>query len=219
MTTSDRAQRSLREALFGYVAFAGLSTASRLFQPLFLLVILTGLTFPLLWGRRTHDWPTLGFTRRNLGQGLLWGVGAGLIASAYVVWRASRNPYPPVSNLGLQLAAGVPLALLVVAPFQEFFFRAWLQPRLEAALGRWRGLLLTALSFSLWHLLAPFEGTATSSLQVSTLAGILTTLAMGLAFGYIFQRVRNIAAPWLAHALMVVATILVGAMTLVQYTP
>jgi len=60
---NDRAQprrergerQSLREAVFAYVAFAGLSTASRVFLPLFMLVIVAGMTFPLLWGRRTHD--------------------------------------------------------------------------------------------------------------------------------------------------------------------
>ena len=34
---------------------------------------------------------------------------------------------------------------------------------------------------------------------------------------YLVQRTRNIVAPWLAHALMVAATIAVGAMTLVQF--
>ncbi|MBM4431108.1 MAG: CPBP family intramembrane metalloprotease [Chloroflexi bacterium] len=51
------------------------------------------------------------------------------------------------------------------------------------------------------------------------MGGIVTTLAMGLGFGYIFQRARNIVAPWLAHALMIIATIAVGAMTIVQYAP
>ena len=75
----------------------------------------------------------------------------------------------------------------------------------------------TSLAFSLWHLFPPFEGTATSTISVSSAGGILTSLGMGLAFGYIFQRTRNIVAPWLAHALMVAATIAVGAMTLVQF--
>lgn len=42
---------------------------------------------------------------------------------------------------------------------------------------------------------------------------------MGVLFGYICQRTRNIVAPWLAHGLWIVALILVGAMTFVQFTP
>jgi len=219
MTTDNRAQQSLREALFAYIAFAGLSTASRLFLPMFWLVILTGITFPLLWGKLTGRWEALGVTRHNLGQALLWGAGVGITGAAYIFWSASRNPPLASPGLGVQLAVGIPLALLIVAPFQEFFFRSWLQPRLEEALGPWRGLVVTAVSFAFWHLLPPFEGSATSSIQTSSLGGILTTLAMGLGLGYIFQRTRSIVAPWLAHAMMIIATIAVGAMTIVQYAP
>ena len=43
--------------------------------------------------------------------------------------------------------------------FQEFFFRGWLQTRMEAGLGRMGGLLLGTGLFVLWHYLAPFAST------------------------------------------------------------
>lgn len=54
---------------------------------------------------------------------------------------------------------------------------------------------------------------------LTTLSGVLTLLAMGLGFGFIFQRTGNIVAPWLAHALMGIAAVAVGGMTFIQYTP
>jgi membrane protease YdiL (CAAX protease family) len=123
---------------------------------------------------------------------------------------------PPL--LGLQLAIGIPLAFLILSPFQEFFFQGWLQPRFEASLGWWMGLLVTALGFALWHVRSPLEGSPTSTLAFTSIESILTALGMGLLFGYIFDRAGNIVAPWLAHALWIVGLIPVGALTVVQYS-
>ena len=211
-------KRLLAEALIAYVVFCSLSLVSRFVLPAFFLVIVCGIAFPLIWGRITRDWSALGFTRQKLGWALLWGSGAGLVGVVYITLSARNDPFPAPPLLGLQLAIGIPLAFLILSPFQEFLFRGWIQPRLEAAVGRWAGLLVTAVGFALWHVLPPFEGSPTSTLPVSSLEGILTTLGMGLLFGYILQRTRSIVAPWLAHALWVVALIPVGAMTIVRYS-
>jgi len=216
-SSAGTTRRRLIEALVAYGIFGGLSILSRCVPPVFALVVVTGIGFPMAWAGLTRDWSEIGFTRRKLGQALLWGLGAGVAGMLYVFLGVKRDAMPSPSMLGVQLAVGIPLAILIISPFQEFFFRGWLQPRLEQALGGRRGLLATSLAFSLWHLFPPFEGTATSTISVSSAGGILTSLGMGLAFGYIFQRTRNIVAPWLAHALMVAATIAVGAMTLVQF--
>ena len=136
-TDSGRTSRPFIEAAIVYVAFCGLSILSRLVPPLFFLVVVGGIVFPLFWGKRTRDWASLGFTRRKLGRALLWGVCAGLVAMLYVAWGAKRNPLPEPPLRGLQIAIGIPLAILILGPFQEFFFRGWLQPRLERALGVW----------------------------------------------------------------------------------
>ena len=75
-------RKSLTEALIVLVAFCGLSGLSRLFPPVLLLVVVSGIGFPLLWTWRTQDWARMGFTRRNLGQALLWGLGTGLLLLA-----------------------------------------------------------------------------------------------------------------------------------------
>ncbi len=212
-------KRPLVEALVAYAAFCGLGVLSRLIPSLFVLVVVCGFAFPLIWGRLTRDWAAMGFTRQRLGQALAWGLGAGLVGVLYITLSAWNDPFPDPPLLGLQLALGIPLAFLIVSPFQEFFFRGWLQPRFEASLGRWIGLLVTALGFALWHLLPPFEGSPTSALVITSIEGILTTLGMGLLFGYVLQRTRSIVAPWLAHFLWIVALIPVGGLTIVQFTP
>ena len=216
---TKRLPRPMSEALLGYGAFCSVSLLSRLLPCVFGLVVLAGIGFPLCWGKRTGDWATLGFRRRDLGRALLWGATTGVVAVVYVVVSARLNPLPPPPLLPVQLALGIPIAFLMLAPFQEFFFRGWLQPRLQDGLGKVAGLVVTSLAFTFWHLIPPFEGTSTSAVSVSSPSGLLTTLGMGLVFGYAFQRTSNIVAPWLAHALMIIALVGVGGMTFVQYTP
>ncbi len=210
-------RRQLSEAIAALAAFSALSILSRVVQPVFFLVVVAGIAFPLIWARRTRDWGALGFTRQNLGPALAWGAAGGILGLVYILVMARIDRYPQPPLLGVQLAMGIPLAFLLMAPFQEFFFRGWLQPRFENALGRWIGLLVTAVAFALWHLLPPFEGSPSTTLSMTSPQSLLTTVGMGLLFGYIFRRTRSIFAPWLAHAVWIVALVVVGALTFVQY--
>lgn len=212
--------RPLVEAIVAYVVFCGLSFLSRFAEAVFLLVLLFGLAFPLIWAALTRTWGAMGFTRRNLGPALLWGAGTGIAAGAYtiVVFFSESRSFPP-PMLGLQLAVGIPVWLLIMSPFQEFFFRGWLQPRCQAVAGKWGGLLITALCFTLWHFFPPFESSTTTSLPLSSVSGIVTMVGFGLIWGYIFQRTENIVAPWLSHVLAGIATVVIGLNTYVQFTP
>jgi len=211
-------RRHLMEAVIAYAVFCGLSGLSRFFPPLFLLVVVSGIAFPLLWAKFTGGWASIGFTRRNLGQALLWGLGAGVLFTLYIYISLPEEPsFSPL--LVLQLAVGIPLWLLIVSPFQEFFFRGWIQPRFQEAMGKWSGLAVTSFCFALWHLFPPFEGTPTSTISVSSVSGFLSTLALGLLMGYVFQRTDNIVAPWLAHALAGISVVFFGMMSFIQYTP
>jgi membrane protease YdiL (CAAX protease family) len=214
----DVKRKALTEAVIALLAFYGLSLLSRFAAPVYMLVVASGLFFPLLWGAFTKQWGWMGFTRRNLGRAVLWGLAAGLLCFLYTVGTASKVPPPPM--LGLQLAIGIPIALLVMSPFQEFFFRGWLQPRFESAFGTWTGLSATALCFALWHYFPAFESSPTgAAIRLTSVYGFLTLLGLGLVWGYVFQRTRNIVAPWIAHTLAIIGLIATGAMALVQYNP
>jgi membrane protease YdiL (CAAX protease family) len=198
-----------------YACFCGLGLISRFVPALFIVFVLFGIAFPLLWAKRTHNWSGIGFSKRNLGQAFIWGIAAGIGWGLYTFVMFGKNqPLPP--KWGLQVALAIPIWLLVLSPFREFFFRGWFQPRLQAAIGKWRGLLTTALAFTLWHYFPKFEGTSTASLPLSSLAGIVSTFGLGLLMGFIHQRTRNIVAPWLAHAIGGIALVMVGGMSFVQ---
>jgi len=119
-----------------------------------------------------------------------------------------------VNNLGQQLLIGIPLWVLVISPFQEFFFRGWMQSGLTEALGKWRGLIISTACFTAWHYLSPIVDLTTFPL-LST-EGIISTFAAGLAFGYAFQMSKNIIAPWLGHLISGIVFIIIGAMDFVQ---
>ena len=141
-----------------------------------------------------------------------------MLCMSYILLTSGQARSFPPPLLGLQLAVGIPVWLLILSPFQELFFRGWMQPRFQEAVGRWRGLILTAVCFSVWHFFPPFEGTPGITLAVTSVGGALTTIGLGMVWGYVFQRTGNIVAPWLAHVLAGIATVLIGTMSFVQYT-
>lgn len=217
-TTPMRKWRSIAEAVVAYTAFCALSFSSRFVPAILLLVVISGIAFPLIWAKLTRSWASIGFTRLNLRQALMWGMGAGIATVVYIFLSFSgERLFPPM--LGVQLAIGIPIWVLVMSPFQEFLFRGWLQPRFQCAMGKWMGLIITSACFTLWHFAPPFEGTPTSTIPVTSVSGVLSTFGLGLLFGYVFQRTNNIVAPWLAHALAGIGAVLVGAMTFIQYNP
>jgi membrane protease YdiL (CAAX protease family) len=213
-----RHRNLLVEALVGYGVFCALGLVSRFIPVVFVLFVAYGIVFPLIWAGFTRNWSALGFSKRNLSSALAWGLAAGVVWSVYtyLFFRQGR-PLPPL--WGLQAAIALPMWLLVMSPFQEFFFRGWLQPRLQTTMGRWTGLGITALAFALWHYFPQLEGTSTTTLPLGSPLGLLSTVLAGLLFGYIFQRTENIVAPWLAHAIGGITLVLIGEMSFIQYVP
>ena len=211
-TTQDAKRKALAEAIIALSAFCGLSLLSRLVTPVFLLVVGAGLFFPLVWGVFTRDWRTMGFTRRNVGPALIWGAGSGILLMV-VIWFTTEHKLAPFFEL--QLIVGIPIWLLIMSPFQEFFFRGWLQPRFEKSLGLWPGLAVTSISFAVWHLCPAFE--QAQIVPIMSVFGMTLTTVMGLVFGYVFRCTGNIVAPWLAHVLAGLTLVLSGAMTFVRY--
>jgi membrane protease YdiL (CAAX protease family) len=102
----------------------------------------------------------------------------------------------------------------VISPFQEFFFRGWLQSNLSHLLGKWSGLIIACLGFTLWHYLSPIVDLAPFPLY--TPAGLASTFLAGLTYGYVFSRSNNILSPWLGHAISGIMFIIIGATDFVQ---
>jgi membrane protease YdiL (CAAX protease family) len=198
--------------IVGYVVFCGLSQLSRVVYPFFGLVVLIGIALPLVWGRFTGEWSLMGFSRRNLGEALLWGIGAGVVSS--IVGLLILEEQLAASNLLQQLLIGVPLWLLVISPFQEFFFRGWMQSGLGKVLGEWWGLIIANVCFTLWHYVSPIADAA--PMPLGTVLGVGSTFVAGLAYGYGFMKSKSMVAPWLGHAISGIVFVMVGAMDFIQ---
>jgi membrane protease YdiL (CAAX protease family) len=207
-----RRRRALIEAVIAFLVLCGVSLLSRLVPLLFMLVAGIGLFFPLVWGAITKDWKAMGFTRQNMGRALLWGMLSGALLML-IIWFGTEHKLDPF--FALQMIVGVPIWLLILSPFQEFFFRGWLQPRFEISLGAWPGLIVASVAFAVWHLCPAFE--EAQIVPIRSASGMAFTAGMGLVFGYVFRRTGNIAAPWLAHVLAGLTLVLSGAMSFVQY--
>lgn len=210
--------RNLIQASVVFVLFCGISALSRVTAPLFFLMILTGIAFPLIWAKKLHRWEEIGFRREKIVRAIFWGIAAGLATSIYTYFVFGKNLGFP-DTVGLQLLIGTPIWFLIMSPFQEFFFRGWLQPKFQKGVGKWCGLFLTSMCFTLWHFCPPFEGTSTSTIPITTFTGIISTFLLEVIFGYIFQRHNNILAPWIAHALAGIAAVAMGLMSFLQYSP
>jgi len=200
-------RRNLILALLVYAAFCAVSATGRLGQWGIALMTMAGIGLPLVWGWRTGRWREIGFVRRLDHVVIGWGVGAGIVTAALGVVMIGTVAPPP--DLAVELVLGGTLWLLFVSPSQEFFFRGWLQTRLEGALGPTGGLLLATLLFTLWHYVAPFTGGA---FPLATPLGFIATFAAGLAYGYSFQRAGSMVTPWLAHASAGIVFVIIGAM-------
>lgn len=217
-TSLKGAKRPLIESAIGYFIFCSIGFSSRFIPSMFLLFVIYGIAFPLLWGRLKGHQSGLVLTKQNFRNALKWGITAGIVWGAYTYLVFGIGV--PLSPLWLaQIAIALPVWFLVMSPFQEFFFRGWLQPRLQSAFGKPVGLVVSSLSFTFWHFFPPLESSSTTLLQISSTIGILSTILAGILFGYIYQRTENIVAPWIAHALGGVVLVLIGMMSFIQYTP
>jgi membrane protease YdiL (CAAX protease family) len=83
--------------------------------------------------------------------------------------------------------------------FEEFLFRGALQTRLRKLTTPAWALVLQALIFGLWHLGAGYSATGGSDLLTAAASTIVAQASLGLAFGIIFERTRNLFASSAFH--------------------
>lgn len=111
--------------------------------------------------------------------------------------QAADYPDPAV------LVVGASLTFFTANVIEELFYRVMLQTRLETALGRWPGMVLTSLLFALMHL--PSHGQADSALAglPLTLGAIIVFQGVfGLFLGYLWSRYRNVWVLIAAHSII-----------------
>lgn len=86
--------------------------------------------------------------------------------------------------------------------FEEFLFRGALQTRLRRFLAPSTALVAQALIFGAWHLGLGYSNTGGTGLLPALASTLVSQAVLGLAFGMIFERTRNLVAPSIVHVLL-----------------
>jgi len=210
-------KRDLIEAAVAVAIFFIISYLSRFVTPLFGLVVLSGIIFPLIWAKVKKDWNLIGFTKKSTGKAFLWGLGSGVVIFIYLLFDGFKSMPVFTDMLGLKLAVNIPAWIIIVSPFQEFFFRGWLQTKLQKSIGKWSGFVVASFVFTLWHYLPPFEGTSTSNISIYSISGFFTVLVFGFIWGFVYLiSNNNIIAPWVSHTLAGIVVVLTGKWSILQ---
>jgi membrane protease YdiL (CAAX protease family) len=141
---------------------------------------------------RRESWDSVGITTHNLIKGLLIG---SLLAVATVLTCSEC-----LKGITAGLNANHFWALLqftVVGVSEEFLFRGYLQSRLMAWLGQWRGWLLASILMALVHVAQRMVVGGLNPL--AALVSSASLLPISLLMGYVLLRTENIVAPAIFH--------------------
>ncbi|MUL43949.1 CPBP family intramembrane metalloprotease [Streptomonospora sp. PA3] len=119
----------------------------------------------------------------------------GLVPGGAVLGLTALEVFPgPVPNPAILIAAAVAIVAAVAVP-EEIFFRALLQTRLERILGRWPGILLTTVLFTVVSVFLSEYGDFSSESELFELGPAYAAVfyvAVGLFHGYVWACYRNI---------------------------
>jgi membrane protease YdiL (CAAX protease family) len=117
-----------------------------------------------------------------------------LVLIAVNVAETLASPRSKFPNLPTLIADLVALAF-VVGPTEELLFRGLIQTGLSRSLGQW-GTVIGALLFGLFHLInLAYQPLGT------TLQQVFIAIVIGLVFGVLYDRTRNLVGASLAHSL------------------
>ena len=137
----------------------------------------------------------IGLTVGNLGGQIA--VGLTGIAIGFLEYRILQ-PVPLDSELSLGVAWLPALILLTCTGlFEELIFRGLLQPAAVGALGRFGGIVYTALVFAVFHL------------GWQSALDLLVVFAVGLFFGWVVERTHSLLGVTISHGLTNVVLFLV----------
>lgn len=170
---------------------------------IFFLLTLPAFVYFGLWKYRLQDL-LLGIrpnARAILATILMMGLGFFLNASHLAKIGAHYHDHP---DAALRVAVGVIMPLFTAGIPEEFFFRGYLQTRLEKKWNRLFAILLTSVLFTAWHLPSRYllsqgvEGQAGHFDQVLLHTG-LPVFFISLIFGFHWSRYRNIVLLVLTH--------------------
>lgn len=163
-------------------------------------------------GLRIRD--ILNFRASDIGWGLLLTpiVFIGFFMFTYIGnLIAYQGPPPAATDLPhVPLVVGVLaiVAAVTIGVAEELIYRGYLQPRFEARLGRWPGMLVVALFFGLQHI-----GFALVS-PAAIVAKVVATALAGVMFGLLYWWRKRLMPLVIAHVLLDIVGLGIPTLTL-----
>ena len=168
-----------------------------------LLLIVPSIVYFTLWGYKLEDL-LLGIksSARNISAAIVM-VMIGFFLNATHLKGIQHNFYN-FTNAPILLIVGTIMPLFQAAIPEEFYFRGFLQTRLEKKWNRISAILISSLLFTAWHLPSRYllsngvEGKAGDWAQIVLNTG-LPVFIVGLIFAIHWSRYRNIVVLVLTH--------------------
>lgn len=170
---------------------------------IFLLMIVPSYVFFIHWKYSMHDL-LLGFRpsiRNSIALIAMATIGFFLNASHL---NGLSNTIEQTDDASYRLGLGIMMPLLTAAIPEEFFFRGYLQTRLEKKWNRLAAMIVATLLFTAWHLPSRYllskgvEGQAGDLGQVMIHTGI-PVFIIGFIFALHWSRYRNIVLLVITH--------------------
>ena len=156
--------------------------------------------FPLLILYRTYSLPDFGFSTNDLKKNLFVGgilsliVGV-ILAIAYFASHMFADPYIYITNVLI----GLFIYFLAAALPEEFLFRGVIQTRISNLFKSAKaGIFYSAIIFGLMHI--PILYLGTHSILYAFAHSIVFQAVIGIMFGYLWERTKNLIAPIMLHA-------------------
>jgi uncharacterized protein len=168
-----------------------------------LLLILPGLVYSLVWKYGLKDLQLGLKTTPGNVLGTLLFVSVGFFLNAGHI-NSLRENIPLFADAPLRILMGILMPLVSAAIPEEFYFRGYLQTRLEKKWNRLAAIFVTNMLFAAWHLPSRYllsegvEGRAGDWGQVLLHTG-LPVFIIGVIFSFHWSRSRNMILLVLAH--------------------
>ncbi|MFD1412819.1 CPBP family intramembrane glutamic endopeptidase [Oceanobacillus jeddahense] len=125
-----------------------------------------------------------------------------LITAAWVAlyfFSPVSMPQAPEYEMGLSmLIIGAFRTFVISSVLEEFFYRVWLQTRLEALLGIWPAIMVSALLWAVWHM--AIQGGDSADIAFSNV--LVNQGVMGLFLGFLWAKYRNVWVLMIIHGLI-----------------
>lgn len=150
----------------------------------------------LVMRRRKESWASAGVSAHNLGRSFMLGILLIVLSTVASILLGKRS----FGNITAGLTVDHFWALLqytIVGFGEEFAFRGYLQTRLMAWLGRWRGWLVASVVMALAHVVQRI--TMVGLLPLEAVLSSVSLIPISLLLGYVMLRTENIVAPGLVH--------------------